>query len=151
MHDLPDESDRYDDFDGYLAPEDGPVAYRSTAEFEEQDKTPSRLRRSQSLHDLTELEQALTPLPGLSPSLSPMQGQHASGSPLAGGIPTPLHTSASSTASSSSSTLSAQVIIHVLTQTTWQSFLYSLLCSPPSHTHKKELLNQAAAPPPLFR
>ena len=117
MHDLPDKSDSDDDFNGYLGPEDGTVAYRSTAEFEEGDEIPSRLRRSQSLHDLMELEQALmpeSPLPGLSPSLSPMQGQHASRSPLAGGSPTPLHTSASSTASSSSSTLSAQVIIHVL-------------------------------------
>ena len=29
MHDLPDESDTDDDFDGYLEPEDSPVAYRN--------------------------------------------------------------------------------------------------------------------------
>ena len=112
MHDLPDESDSDDDFDGYLGPEDGPVAYRSAAEIDDE---AYRLR-SQSLQDLTDLEeaseeeltfQAESPL---SPSLSPMQGQHASSSPLAGGSPTQPCT-AGSAAASSSSTLSYQVKI----------------------------------------
>ena len=107
MHDLPDDSESDDDFDGYLEPEDGPVAYRSAAD-------EAYRFRSRSLHDLTDLEeaseeelmlQAESPLSGLSPSLSPMQGQHASGSPLAGGSPTQLCTAAAS----SSSTLTNQV------------------------------------------
>ena len=36
LHDLPDESDSDEDFDGYLDAEEGPVVYRSTAEFEEE-------------------------------------------------------------------------------------------------------------------
>ena len=32
LHNLPDESDSEDDFDGYLGPEDGPVAYRTSFE-----------------------------------------------------------------------------------------------------------------------
>lgn len=89
LNDLPDESDSDDEFDGYLEPEDGPVAYRSAAELQ---TSP----RSRSLEDLRELEHRFTesPLRGLSPSLSPMQGQDASGSPLAGGSPTQSCTSA---------------------------------------------------------
>ena len=35
MHDLPDESDSDDDFDGYLEPEDDPIAYRNPSKLEE--------------------------------------------------------------------------------------------------------------------
>ena len=98
MHDLPDESDSDDDFDGYLEPEDGPIAYRNPSELEEVETT----RRSQSLQDLSELEQrqelqSESPLSGLSHSPSLMEGQHASGSPLAGGSPTHDAASSSST------------------------------------------------------
>ena len=64
-----------DEFDGYLDPEEGPVAYR------QEDETP--LSRSQSLDDLA----AESPLGGRSPSLSPMQGQYESGSPLRSSSP----------------------------------------------------------------
>ena len=87
MHDLPEESDSDDDFDGYLEPEYGPVAHRSAADYE---ATFSPRTRSRSLNDLTDSEQQTalqteSPLAGLSPTLSPvpMQGEHASGSPLA--------------------------------------------------------------------
>ena len=109
MHDLPDESDSDDEFDGYLEPEDGSVVFRSAAELDDETYT----LRSQSLQDLTELEEASeeglilqteSPLLGLSTSLSPMQGQHTSGSPLAEGSPTQ-----PCTAANSSSTLSPQV------------------------------------------
>ena len=89
MHDLPDESDSDDDFDGYLEPEDGPIAYRNSLELEEVET----IRRSQLFQDLSELEQrqelqSESPLVGLSHSPPLMEGQHASGSPLAGGSPT---------------------------------------------------------------
>ena len=106
MHDLPDESDSDDEFNGYLEPEDRPVVFRSAAELDDE----AYSLRSQSLQDLTELDEASkilqteSPLLGLTPSLSPMQGQHASGSPLAGGSPTQ-----PCTAANSSSTLTPQV------------------------------------------
>ena len=100
LHDIPDESDSDDDFDGYLDAEEGPVAYRSMAEFEEESALASR--RSLSLDDLSE-----SPLSEMSPSHSPMQGEHASGSPLAGDSSTQSYT----TAAASSSTLTAQVFI----------------------------------------
>ena len=79
LHDLPDESDSEDEFDGYLGPEDGPVAYRTSFE---QHGDEGLTRRSASLDDLTAL-QSESPLAGLSPSPSFMEGQYASGSPLA--------------------------------------------------------------------
>ena len=87
MHDLPDESDSDDDFDGFLEPEDGPVAYRRE-EFEERGRRSCSRRRSHSLESLTEIGQgpspdSESPLAGMSPSYSPMQGHHSSGSPLA--------------------------------------------------------------------
>lgn len=95
MHDLPDESDSDDDFDGYLEPEDGPIAYRNASELEDAE-TSSLRHRSRSLQDLSELEQGTellreSPLSEVSHSPSPMQGEHASGSPLAlaGVSPTP--------------------------------------------------------------
>ena len=95
MHDLPDESDSDDDFDGYLEPEDDPIAYHNSLELEEVEI----IRRSQSLQDLSEQEQrqelqSESPLMGLSHSHPLMEGQHASWSPLAGGSPT--HAAASS-------------------------------------------------------
>ena len=88
MHDLPDESDSDDDFDGYLEPDDGPVAYRREENFEEPDRRWSSSRRSRSLESLAETEQGPpldteSPLVSLSPSYSPMQGHNASRSPLA--------------------------------------------------------------------
>ena len=72
MHDFPYESGSDDDFEGYLEPEDGPVAYRSADEYCE-DGLSSTRPRSRSLDDLSQ-EPALelhseSPL---SPSLSPM-------------------------------------------------------------------------------
>ena len=99
LHDIPDESDSDEDFDGYLDAEEGPVAYRRMPEFEEEESALAS-RRSLSLDDLSE-----SPLPELSPSHSPMQGEHASGSPLAGDSSTQSHT----TSAASSSTLTAQV------------------------------------------
>ena len=88
MHDLPDESDSDDDFDGYLEPDDGPVAYRREENFEEPERRWSSSRRSRSLESLAETEQGPpldteSPLVSLSPSYSPMQGHNASRSPLA--------------------------------------------------------------------
>lgn len=93
ISDLPDESDSDDDFEGYLDPEDGPVAYRSAAELLE-----GHSPRSQSLEDLTE-----SPLAGRSPSHSPMQGLDASGSPLAASSPTQSCASAESSSSTPTS------------------------------------------------
>ena len=53
MHDLPEESDSNDDFDGYLDPEYGPVAHRSAADY---GATFSPRIRSRSLDDLTDSE-----------------------------------------------------------------------------------------------
>ena len=94
IDDMPDELESDDEFDGYLAPDDGPVAVRSGHDI------PS-LRRSRSLDSLLDAESegeavCETPLPGTSPSLSPMQGQHASGSPLS---TSPTHAHESTTTS----------------------------------------------------
>ena len=87
MHDLPDESGSDDDFDGFLEPDDGPVAYRRE-EFEERGRRSCSRRLSHSLESLTEIGQgpspdSESPLAGMSPSYSHMQGHHSSGSPLA--------------------------------------------------------------------
>ena len=93
LHDLPDKSDSDEDFDGYLDPEEGPVAYRSMEEFEEEEPSPV-VRRSLAVDDLSE-----SPLSGLSPSHSPMQGEHASGSLLARDSPTHSHTTLAASSS----------------------------------------------------
>ena len=105
MHDLPEESDSDDDFDGYLDPEYGPVAHRSAADY---GATFSPRTRSRSLDDLTDSEQQTSlqtesPLAGLSPTLSPvsMQGEHASGSPLHSSS-SPAHSQPAAGSSSSS-------------------------------------------------
>ena len=101
LDDLPDESDSDDEFDGYLEPDEGPVAYRSPADIEEGGRSP----RARSLEDLRELGHGLSesPLEELSPSHSPMQGLDASGSPLAGGSPTQSCTPAASSSTSTTS------------------------------------------------
>ena len=84
MQDMPSESDSDDDFEGYLGPEDGPVAYRTAADIAmvEREDACTPIRRSRSVDSLTAEESALPESP-LSPSQSPMQGHHSSGSPLA--------------------------------------------------------------------
>ena len=79
-----EESGSDEEFDGYLGPEDGPVAYLSGHHPDDHDYSTAPLVRSRSLDSLTELEheQPESPLPRMSPSLSPMDGEHASGSPL---------------------------------------------------------------------
>ena len=109
MHDLPDESDSEDDFDGYLGPDDGPIAYRSVAETQGEEPSPL-VRHSRSLDDLTEIDEAgpvLTesPFASPSPSPSPMQREHASGSPLARDSASHMHIHSAP----SSSTLTYQV------------------------------------------
>ena len=81
MQDMPSESDSDDDFEGYLGPEDGPVAYRAAADLAmmEREDACSPIRRSRSLDSLTAEESESL----MSPSHSPMQGQHSSGFPLA--------------------------------------------------------------------
>ena len=66
LHDLPDESDSEDEFDGYLGPEDGPVACLTSFK---QHGDEGLTCRSASLDDLTAL-QSESPLAGLSPPLS---------------------------------------------------------------------------------
>ena len=79
MQDMPSESDSDDDFEGYLGPEDGPVAYRAAADLAmmEREDACSPIRRSRSLDSLTAEESAL-PESLMSPSHSPMQGQRLS-------------------------------------------------------------------------
>ena len=112
LHDLPDESDSEDKFDGYLGPEDGPVAYRTS--FEEHGDG-SLVRRSASLDDLTAL-QSESPLAGLSPSPSPMEGQHASGSPLAD-IHSPSHSSVAISTSQVKTIVFIIIIMQIFTPT----------------------------------
>ena len=83
MEDMPSESDSDDDFEGYLEPEDGPVAYRAAADIAMMEKEDAcmPIRRSRSMDSFTAEESALPESPK-SPSHSPMEGQHSSGSPL---------------------------------------------------------------------
>ena len=93
IDELPDESGSDEEFDGYLGPDDGPIATHSGLNY---DRYSPSLHRSRSLDSLTEAERETgcpsspteSPLPAMSPSPSPMQGQHASGSPLSMGSPT---------------------------------------------------------------
>ena len=52
MHDLPE------DFDGYLSPDNRPIAYRSVAETQEKEPSPI-VRYSRSLHDLNKIDKAV--------------------------------------------------------------------------------------------
>ena len=71
-----------DDFDGYLGPEDGPVACAAVPEVVEREGLCSPVRRSLSTDDLTTAEVSELPESPFTSSVSPMQGQHSSGSPL---------------------------------------------------------------------
>ena len=104
LHNIPNESHSDENFDGYLDEEEGPVAYCSMAEFEEEESalTP---RHSLSLNDLSE-----SPLSELSPSLSPMQEEYASGYPLARDSSSQFDT----TTAASRSTFTAQVYIIIM-------------------------------------
>ena len=81
LDNLPNEPESDDDFEGFLEPDDGPIAHRSGHDYYE---PSSSLQRSHSLDSLLDQGELITdsPLPEASPS-SPMQGQYASGSPLA--------------------------------------------------------------------
>ena len=71
MHELPDESESEDEFDGYLDPEDGPVVLCGSVHESEQF---SSLTQACSLDSLTDTNQALeSPLPPL-----PLWFSHAS-------------------------------------------------------------------------
>ena len=106
MDNMPYESESDDDFDGYLEPDEGPVAYRRSQEIEEH-STP--VRRTQSVNDLTSTGdlQSESPFPS-SPSLSnsPMQ----QGSPLAA-VTSPSHPRTMDDSTISSSTRCTQVSI----------------------------------------
>ena len=71
-----------DDFDVFLAPEDGPVACATVPEVVEREGLCSPTWRSLSTDDLTAAEVSELPESLFTSSVSPMQGQHSSGSPL---------------------------------------------------------------------
>ena len=70
------------DFDGYLGPEDGPVACATVPEVVEREGLCSSVWRSLSTDDLTAEEVSELPESPFTSSVSPMQGQHSSRSPL---------------------------------------------------------------------
>ena len=118
MHDLPDESNSEDDFNGYLGPDDGPMAYRCVAETQEEEPSPL-VRHSRSLDDLTEIDEAgpvLTKSPFAipSPSPSPMQGEHASGSLLAKDSPSHMHTHFAQSSSILTSQVKTKINIYTM-------------------------------------
>ena len=82
MEGLSCDSESDDDFDGYLGPEDGPVACATVPEVVEREGLCSPVRRSLSTDDLTAAEVSELPESPFTSSVSPMQGQHSSGSPL---------------------------------------------------------------------
>ena len=75
-------SESDDDFDGYLRPEDGPVACASIPEVVEREGLCSPVRRSLSTDDLTAAEVSKLPESPFTSSVSPMPGQYSCGSPL---------------------------------------------------------------------
>ena len=82
MEGLSCDSESDDDFDGYLGPEDGPVACATVLEVVEWEGLCSPVRRPLSIdHRTTAKVSELLESPFTS-SVSPMQGQHSSGSPL---------------------------------------------------------------------
>ena len=150
MHDLPDESDSDDDFDGYLEPDDGPVAYRREEIFEEQERRLSSSRRSRLLESLAETEQGPpldteSPLASLSPSpsYSPMQGHNASGSPLAATTLAPRYSGTATGASTGCTAAGSSS----LSDTAGGSSLSHTAGGSSSHSRAEPL--QAAAPPTL--
>ena len=82
MEGLSCDSESDDDFDGYLRPEDGPVACATVPEVVEQEGLWSSVWRSLSTDDLTIAEVSELPESPFTNSVSPMQGQHFCGSPL---------------------------------------------------------------------
>ena len=74
------ESDDY--FDGYVGPEDGPVACAIVPEVVEREGLCLSVWRSLSTDDLTAAEVSGLLQSPFTNSVSPMQGQHSSGSPL---------------------------------------------------------------------
>ena len=75
-------SESDDDFDGYVGPEDGPVACATVPEVVEREGLCSSVWRSLSTDDLIAAEVSVLPRSPFTSSVSPMQGQHSSGSPL---------------------------------------------------------------------
>ena len=83
MKGLSCDSESDDDFDGYLGPEDGPVACTIVPEVVERDGLCSPVRRSRALDRRPyAAEVSEFPESPFTSSVSPMQGQHSSGSPL---------------------------------------------------------------------
>ena len=82
MEGLSCDSESDDDFDGYLGPEDGPIACATVPQVVEREGLCSPVQRSHSADDLTTAEVSELPESPLTSSVSPMQGQHSSGSPL---------------------------------------------------------------------
>ena len=76
------DSESDDDFDGYVGPEDGPVACATVPEVVEREGLCSSVWRSLSTDNLTAAEVSELPESPFTSSVSPMQGQHSSGSPL---------------------------------------------------------------------
>ena len=76
------DSETDDDFDGYVGPEDGPVACATVPEVVEREGLCSSVWRSLLTDNLTAAEVSELPELPFTSSVSPMQGQHSSGSPL---------------------------------------------------------------------
>ena len=74
MEGLSCDSERDDDFDGYLVPEDGPVVCATVPEVVEREGLCSPVRRSLSTDDLTVAEVSELPESPFTSSVSPMQG-----------------------------------------------------------------------------
>ena len=76
------DSESNDDFDGYVGPENGPVACATVPEVVEWEGLCSSVWCSLSIDELTAAEVSELPESPFTSSVSPMQGQHSSGSPL---------------------------------------------------------------------
>ena len=69
------DSESDDDFDGYVGPEDGPVACATVPEVIERKELCSSVWRSLSTDDLTAAEVSELPESPFTSSVSPVQGQ----------------------------------------------------------------------------
>ena len=76
------DSESDDDFDGFVGPEDGPVACATVSEVVERERLCSSVWRSLSTDDLTAAEVSELPESPFTSSVSPMQGQHSREFPL---------------------------------------------------------------------
>ena len=76
------DSESDNDFDGYVGPEDGPVACATVPEVVEREGLCPPVWRSLSTDDLTAAEVSERPESLFTSSVSPMQGQYSSGSLL---------------------------------------------------------------------